>query len=263
MTIVESIILVLESSNSPLSVEQIYRNLVSKGLYEFKAKDPKSVVRQQIRRHSRGVDFPSARPDKYFVEVSRGKYHLLAKDVEDHFLDSKSSKDKVAEERIGDFHRTHLEEVKSELHERLLNTHPSFFEEVVLDLLVRMGYGTAYSVRRRGKGPDEGIDGEIAQDRLGFDQIYVQAKRYMPGRSVGAGEVRDFVGALQSIKKGVFITTSRFTEPAKKYVLSQQQKQLVLIDGDDLTGLMVEYELGVQSTFNYRTYQVDSDYFGS
>lgn len=263
MTIVESIQSVLRGSSSPMTIEQIYQKIIDFGLYQFNAKDPKSIVRQQVRRHCAGLSFPSANPNKYFMRDEGGKYHLLNK--YDYGLISslpKDDKEKIPEEHIQDFHRRHLLEVERALIDKMLNVEAVFFEQLVLDLLLKMGYGSHGSISPRKKGADGGIDGEILQDKLGFDRIYTQAKRYSLKKSVQVSEVRDFVGALKNISKGVFITTSRFTKQAKEYALEQQQKSLVLIDGEQLAKLMIEFGLGVQNTFSYSTYRIDPDYFG-
>jgi restriction system protein len=263
MTIVECIRQILEHSKVPLSVGHIFDEIVKKNLYSFNAKDPKTIVRQQLRRHCAGLSFPSAMPNKYFKQIAKDTYALLSSGKPDPIVPVPvDRKDKLAEENLQDYHIKHVADIKKDLLDRVLNVDPRFFEQLVLDLLLKMGYGTNGSVARRSDGPDGGIDGEILQDKLGFDRIYTQAKRYALSRPVGEPEVREFVGALQSVSKGVFITTSRFTDKARAYVANQQQKKLVLIDGEHLASLMIEFELGVQKTHIYPTFRVDSDYLG-
>ena len=133
-------------------------------------------------------------------------------------------------------YQKHRDRLKDELLQNILSNPPEFFEELVLDLLVKMGYGgsraDAESVGRSGDG---GIDGIINQDKLGLDVIYVQAKRWGTG-DVGSPDITQFIGALAKIgaRKGVFITTSRFSKPAKTAVDQNQNSQIVLIDGEDL-----------------------------
>ena len=112
-----------------------------------------------------------------------------------------------------------------------------------------------------GQSHDGGIDGIIYEDKLGLDQIYLQAKRYMQGNSVGRRELQAFVGAMQNVQKGVFITTSSFTKEARQYVDQQQQKNLKLIDGKMLISLMIKYEIGIVSEEVIKIYRLDSSYF--
>ncbi len=159
------------------------------------------------------------------------------------------------------------ENLRSELAEELLaklkQTSPAFFERVVIELLVKMGYGgsRADAGKAIGKSGDGGIDGIIKEDKLGLDIVYVQAKRW-DNTPVGRPEVMQFAGALQAqrAKKGIFITTSRFTDEARKYV-SQIESKIVLIDGEQLTNLMIENDVGVSTVSLYPVKKIDNDYF--
>lgn len=139
-----------------------------------------------------------------------------------------------------------------------------FFERLVVELLVKMGYGG--SIQDAGKAlqksGDEGIDGTIKEDRLGLDIIYIQAKKWKPGNVVGRPEIHKFIGALagQGAKKGVFITTSGFTKDALEYVPRNETK-IVLIDGAQLANYMIDYDLGVSAQFIYHVKKLDNDYF--
>lgn len=150
----------------------------------------------------------------------------------------------------------------AELLERVRQGTPKFFEELVVELLVKMGYGgsreDASSVV--GGGGDEGIDGIIKEDRLGLDTIYIQAKRWKD--SIGRPEIQRFAGALQGqrARKGVFITTSSFTADARSYAASLQTT-IVLIDGSQLAQLMLECGLGVTETATVKLLRLDEDYF--
>jgi restriction system protein len=145
---------------------------------------------------------------------------------------------------------------------KLKNVHPSFFEKIVVELLVKMGYGG--SIAEAGKATrysnDEGIDGIIKEDKLGLDVIYVQAKRWEG--VVGRPELHKFVGALagQGAKKGIFITTSSFTKDAEQYTPKNETK-IVLIDGEKLAQYMIDYNLGVSVQNSYEIKKIDSDYF--
>lgn len=139
---------------------------------------------------------------------------------------------------------------------------PLFFENLVVELLVKMGYGGSLKDAGKaiGKSGDEGIDGIIKEDKLGLDVIYVQAKRWEG--SVGRPEIQKFVGALagQGAKKGIFITTSRYTPDAASYVPRNETK-IVLIDGNQLAQLMIDYNLGVTIEITYEIKKMDTDYF--
>lgn len=149
-----------------------------------------------------------------------------------------------------------------ELLERVKAMNPFRFERLVLDLLLAMGYGgSREEAAEIGKGVnDGGIDGLINEDRLGLDRIYVQAKRWQG--TVGSPQIRDFVGALagQHAQKGIFITSSDFSDEAVKYV-GPLRERVILINGKRLTELMIEHNIGVSRMFTYDVKRVDSDYF--
>ncbi|WP_330577586.1 restriction endonuclease [Alkaliphilus serpentinus] len=146
-----------------------------------------------------------------------------------------------------------------------MNQSPDFFEKLVVDLLVSMGYGGSKIENSQvlGKSGDEGIDGVIKEDKLGFDKIYIQAKRWDTEKTVGRPELQKFVGALtgQGASKGAFITTASFTKEAKEYVSEQHACKIVLIDGKSLAALMVEHDLGVSVENTYLIKKIDTDYF--
>jgi len=155
-----------------------------------------------------------------------------------------------------------LGELRSEVLERVLKGTPAFFERLVVDLLVNMGYGgsRADAGRAIGQTGDGGIDGIIDEDKLGLDVIYVQAKRYDPDNTVGSAALREFVGSLvgQGANKGVFVTTSSFSKQAKAFA---ERRRIILIDGDELSRLLVEHDVGVRSEQTFELKRVDEDYF--
>jgi len=154
------------------------------------------------------------------------------------------------------------ENLIDELLESIANNSPYFFETLVVELLVKMGYGGSLKDAAEvvGKSGDEGIDGIIKEDPLGLDKIYIQAKRWEG--SVSRPEIQKFVGALlgKQAKKGVFITTSTFTKGAIEYAASVDSN-VVLIDGQKLAELMIEYDLGVSTQQTYVTKVIDTDFF--
>jgi restriction system protein len=155
------------------------------------------------------------------------------------------------------------DDLGDELLDRLKKSSPTFFERAVVELLVKMGYGgsRADAGKAIGRSGDGGIDGIIKEDRLGLDVVYIQAKRW-DNNSVGRPDVMQFAGALQAQKanKGIFITTSRFTDDARNYV-SQIGSKIVLIDGEQLTNLMIENDVGVSTVSLYPMKKIDTDYF--
>lgn len=155
------------------------------------------------------------------------------------------------------------EAVAKELLDRLLGKEPAFFERAVVDLLVAMGYGGAGGVAAATQlGNDGGIDGIIDQDVLGLNKVYVQAKRYAVGNSVGRPELQGFVGALSGkADRGVFITTSKFSSGAIEYAERNTSTRLILIDGDRLTDLMIRFGVGVQNKETFHVVEVDEDFF--
>ncbi len=159
-----------------------------------------------------------------------------------------------------------FQDIKKTLAQELLSKikmcSPTFFERMVIELLVSMGYGGSRSDAGKaiGRSGDEGIDGIIKEDKLGLDVIYVQAKRWE--NVVGRPEIQKFVGALagQGAKKGIFITTSKFSNEAKEYIPRNETK-IVLIDGEQLADLMIDNNLGVSLQAVYELKKIDSDYF--
>jgi len=154
------------------------------------------------------------------------------------------------------------ENLSDEVLGEIMSCSPAFFERLVVELLVKMGYGGSLKEAASivGKSGDAGIDGIIKEDKLGLDAIYIQAKRWES--VVGRPEIQKFVGALdgQKARKGIFITTSSFTKDAIDYAKGTTVK-VVLIDGDTLASLMIENNLGISTTMVYEIKHVDSDYF--
>jgi len=166
------------------------------------------------------------------------------------------------EELLESAHLKVRQDLLAELRQTIKNCSPRFFEYLVIDVLVKLGYGGSRKDAGKaiGRSGDDGIDGIIKEDRLGLDTIYVQAKRW--DNSVGRPEVQKFAGALQGhrAKKGIFITTSTFTKEAEEYV-SRIDNKIVLIDGDTLGQLMIDNDIGVNRIASYEVKKVDTDYF--
>ena len=161
-----------------------------------------------------------------------------------------------------------MEQINKELSANLLSEimerSPAFFEKMVVQLLLKMGYGSALEDGFvTGCSGDEGIDGIIREDKLGFSSSYIQAKRWAEDKAIGRPEIQKFVGALagQGAQKGLFITTGTFTKEARSYVEKQLSTKVVLVDGEKLTKLMIEYNIGVSVETVYTIKKIDTDFF--
>lgn len=193
-----------------------------------------------------------------YVELSESWKKDSSKSESDEDESIPQTPEESLESSFQDIQKTLAQELLS----KIKTCSPSFFERMVIELLVSMGYGGSRidAGKAIGKSGDEGIDGIIKEDKLGLDVIYIQAKRWE--NVVGRPEIQKFVGALagQGAKKGIFITTSRFTNDAKEY-LPRNETKIVLIDGDQLANLLIDYNLGVSTQAVYELKKVDSDYF--
>ena len=270
MTILEAIKQVLSKSGEGLTSREVYDEIIYQDLYNFGAQQPVAVVNSQIRRRCMGLDFPTAFPVKIFEIVGyKGKKPLFALIGENSSNTSittsqpDSTTESLPEEKVLSAYNEHVSSIKEQLLGQILDNTPSFFEHLVMDLLLKMGYGygkTAGTVT--GRSHDGGVDGIISEDKLGLDLIYIQAKRYGKTNKVGRKELQSFVGAMENIQKGVFITSSTFTNEAKAYAEKQQQKSIKLIDGDYLADLLIKHEVGIGKVHSFAIYKVDLDYYG-
>lgn len=150
------------------------------------------------------------------------------------------------------------EQLADDLLAEVLNQTPAFFEQLVVDLMKAMNYGEGFVTKYSG---DDGIDGIIHEDQLGFNLIYIQAKRWKPDVTIGKPELQKFAGAMMGpprVEKGLFITTAKFSPKARDFANAQH---IILVDGKRLTELMIEYGVGVSTQKTYLIKRVDSDYF--
>lgn len=155
-------------------------------------------------------------------------------------------------------------ELKDEIISALLKLKETEFERFCVDLLVKMGYGNPTLSRVTQATGDGGIDGIVTSDRLGFDKVYVQAKLYSPDCSISEGVMRDFIGAIDNQEangRGVFITTSKFTKGAAEKALGSKHHKIMLIDGDKLSELMIEFGVGVATTNTFTVKELDSAFY--
>ncbi len=154
--------------------------------------------------------------------------------------------------------------LEADVLDRVRKASPAFLEQVVINLLIAMGYGGGDAAMGRvtGHSGDHGIDGTIREDKLGLDEVYVQAKKYADGNTVGEGDLRNFAGAIDAAgtTKGVFVTTAGFTRAARDYV-DRSPKRIVLIDGEELARLMVAHNIGVRTRARHEVKWIDEDYF--
>ena len=270
MTIVEAIKKVLEISVDGMTTQEIYEEIVSQELYSFGAKNPVAVVNGQVRRRCRDLDFPTANPVKLFEIAGflgkKPRFRLIGINNEtasgQKAAKSIEKTDLLPEEKLGFALAEHIESVKQQVFELIVGNSPSFFEHLVMDLLLAIGYGVDKSSGVvTGRSHDGGIDGIISEDKLGLDLIYIQAKRYETSNKVGRKEIQAFIGAMENVQKGVFITTSSFTKEAAAFVEKQQQKRIRLIDGEYLVDLLVRYGVGVDVAKTINLYKIDTDYF--
>lgn len=190
------------------------------------------------------------------------EFQSVKKEENNDSITTEEIKHQTPEELLESGYQSLRNSLEEEILLKLKTVHPAFFEKIVIELLVKMGYGG--SIAEAGKATrytnDEGIDGVIKEDKLGLDVIYVQAKRW--DGVVGRPELHKFVGALagQGAKKGIFITTSSFSKDARDYIPRNETK-IVLIDGSTLAQYMIDYNLGVSVQNMYEIKKLDSDYF--
>jgi len=222
--------------------------ITKRGLDVLKKK-PDAIDVRFLKQFSEFVEFQTAKREDESSEID------TAEDISTQ----------TPEEALETAYQKIRKSLAQDLINKVITLSPAFFEKLVVELVVKMGYGGSIKDAGRaiGKSGDEGIDGTIKEDKLGLDIIYIQAKRWQPGNVVGRPELQKFVGALagQGAKKGIFITTSSFTRDALDYGPKNETK-IVLIDGRQLAQLMIDYDLGVTSVSSYEVKRIDSDYFG-
>ena len=228
-----------------------------------------SIRRGFFRITDRGRQLLAEKPDRIGIKLLDRfpefvEFHKASPKKESSAEETPEAQEKATpEEMLETAHQQIRNDLAADLLKRIKAAPPSFFERLVVELLVKMGYGGSRREAGKaiGKSGDEGIDGIINEDRLGLDTIYIQAKRWEG--TVGRPEIQRFVGALHGkrARKGVFLTTGSFSVDAQDYV-SRIDPKVVLIDGWELSELMIDFGLGVTTTATYEIRRVDSDYFG-
>lgn len=222
--------------------------------------------RGKFKITSRGLKVLESKPVKIDNKLLSQFDEFIAfksrKRREGGLLDKETDENETPEEAFENAYENLKTELISDVINNLKKCPPQLFEKIVIEVLVKMGYGGSIKDAGRavGRSGDEGIDGIIKEDRLGLDIIYVQAKRWE--NVVGRPEIQKFAGALQGqrAKKGIFITTSNFTKEATEFVTKIDSK-IILIDGNKLAEYMIDFNVGVSITSTYELKRIDSDYF--
>lgn len=242
----------------------LYNRVVWARTYLKKAGLVESTKRGVVKITDRGLQVLKSNPERIdinfldqfpeFVEFKK-----IKREKPSEFT---SVEVETPEEVLENSFQTLRQSLANEILDQIRSNPPSLFEKIVVELLVKMGYGGTLrdAGQAIGKSGDEGIDGIIKEDRLGLDIIYVQAKRW--ANTVGRPEIQKFAGALQGqrAKKGVFITTSDFSRDAHEYAAKIDSK-IVLIDGEQLAQFMIDHNIGVTPVASYEIKRIDSDYF--
>lgn len=226
----------------------------------------KSTARGKFKITERGQSVLASNPPiinlRYLRQFPDYLENRNPTQVVNHESDSTDEARITPEEALETSYQNLRIELARELLDKVKTCTPDFFENLVVDLLVAMGYGGSRrdAGQAVGRSGDDGVDGIIKEDRLGLDVVYIQAKRW--GNKVSRPEVQAFAGSLegQRARKGVFITTSQFTTDARDYV-NRIEKKIVLIDGEQLVQLMIDFGIGVAEVTHYVVKKVDVDYF--
>jgi restriction system protein len=230
------------------SPKRAHFKISDKGL-SLLQENPTEITSKYLMRYDDFIEFQSIKKDK------KDNGHLTQSSLIDNA-------DQTPEESLEYAYQKLHSELSKELLDIVKSCSPEFFEKLVIDLLITMGYGGSRKEagQAMGKSGDGGIDGIINEDKLGLDVIYLQAKRW--ANAVPVKEIRDFTGALASkkAKKGIFITTSSFPNSVYDFV-SQVEYKIILIDGERLADLMIEHSIGLSTVNTYTVKTIDSDYF--
>lgn len=263
MTIVEAIKQVMIEAGKALSPQEAYEGIVSKRLYTFNAENPVHVVRSQIRRHCKGLEFPSSAPSKHFEEYQDGKYYPLNKSLKtkatiapDMQAERKHPSILSVNKQLKELHFTYHQALKTKILHGLKNLTPAAFEMFSRNLLEVYGF---HDMKVTHISKDGGIDG-FGKLKVGLAEMNIafQCKKWNSS-SIHRPEVDKFRGAIQGeFEMGIFFTTAKFAQGAKEVSFKRGAVPIVLIDGDGIVDLMIEKELGVQKeSLPVYTYALD------
>ena len=237
----------LKQAGLLVSPKRGYFAITEQGL-KLLAENPAKINVSLLERYPEFQEFRNRKKDQSKTNDASDFIEMVARET--------------PEDALASAYRSLRKNLEDEILSSVKDSSPSFFERLVVDLLVKMGYGgnRQDAGRALGKSGDGGVDGIINEDQLGLDVIYIQAKRW--DGTVGRPEIQKFAGALQGqrARKGVFITTSNFSKDALEYV-SMIESKIVLIDGAKLASLMAEHNVGVSVVGRYEVKKIDSDYF--
>ncbi|MBP7997816.1 MAG: restriction endonuclease [Chloroflexi bacterium] len=250
-TIIEAIKEVMLAENRPMSVTEVYEVIIQSKLYEFKADQPMQIVRAQLRRHTKDLDFPSASSTKHFIVVQNGKFDLLDKPttqdvpqlIDGHTKPIKSST--IALVDVKKLHQQYVEDFKRRVLDQIKKLDPASFEVFCKNLLVAYGFRSV-EVTRATK--DGGIDG-YGKLKVGFTHLNVafQCKRW--GRkAIGRPEINQFRGDIQGqYEMGIFFTTSNFSSDAESNSFKSGAVPIILINGQPIVEIMIENRFGIDA----------------
>ncbi|WP_165491203.1 restriction endonuclease [Lichenihabitans psoromatis] len=239
--------------------------------YLAKAGLVEATRRAHFQLTKRGSDVLATKPERIdnrflsrFEEFRQFSNRSAQSTYDEVIPDPSDAAYRTPDETMRAAHRQIEAALAEDLLDRVRAAPPEFFERLIVNLLLAMGYGgsAADAGRALGRSGDDGVDGVIDQDALGLDRIYIQAKRYAAGNSVGPGAIRDFFGSLDRHKaaKGLFVTTSSFTSSARE-TADYLSKRIVLIDGEQLTRLMIRHNVGCRIEEVLPVKKVDEDFF--
>lgn len=229
-----------------------------------------SPERAMFKLTDRGIAAYKNGADKVTIEYLQQfeefqKFNSAGKKADEKNKVSENIIDQSPQERLENALAELTASLADDLMTEIMKISPYDFEQLVVKLLIKMGYGSL-RLNENGvtkKSGDEGIDGLVTSDRLGFDTIYIQAKQWKQDSVVGRPEIQRFLGALagQGATKGLFITTTRFSSGATDYAEKQLGHKIILVDGEKLCNLMIEYDLGVSTVSEYKVKRIDLDFF--
>jgi len=252
-------------------VSVLYNRIHWAKSYMLKALLIESPSRGMIKITQRGTSLLGSSPSRIdnkslrkFPEFAKWQENNTANKPEAEKAIEEIAADTNPEEVIEHSHATLQTQLRTEILENVLKMPPAFFERLIVDLLIAMGYGGGRSEMGKalGRSGDGGVDGVIKEDELGLDLIYVQAKRYDPDSTIGRPALQAFSGSLDGFNasKGVFVTTSSFASTAVEFV-EKIHKRIILIDGRRLAELMTRHNVGVRVKNTYEVKKIDEDYF--
>jgi restriction system protein len=239
--------------------------------YLNKAGLVESTRRGHFKITPRGLQVLESRPARIdntllsqFPEFQQFRERSAKEACDDRHSITVESQTETPDEAMRAAHRQIEDALAQDLLDRIQKAPPDFFERLMVNLLLKMGFGgsVADAGRALGGSGDDGVDGVIDQDALGLDRIYIQAKRYATGNNIGPGAVRDFFGSLDRHKaaKGLFVTTSAFSASARE-TADFLSKRIVLIDGEQLTKLMIRHDVGCRVEETLAIKKIDEDFF--